>query len=74
MLGKRCVNCEIIEADGRGNSPDEDGFDESSRSLLDVIVEKNDKVCKCVNALIFLDYLCLVYIYIEATCMNCTRD
>ena len=44
VLGKRCVNCEIIEADGRGNAPDEDDFDESSRSLLDVIVEKNDKV------------------------------
>ena len=43
VLGKRCVNCEIIEADGRGNAPD-DNFDESSRSLLDVIVEKNDKV------------------------------
>ena len=67
VLGKRCVNCEIIEADGRGNPPDEDGFDESSRSLLDVIVEKNDKVCISVNALIFLDYLCLVYILIEAT-------
>ena len=23
VLGKRCVNCEIIEADGRGNAPDE---------------------------------------------------
>ena len=44
VLGKRRVNCEIIEADGKGNPPDEDGFDGSSQSLLDVIVEKSDKV------------------------------
>ena len=44
VLGKRRVNCEIIEADGKGNPPDEDDFDGSSQSLLDVIVEKSDKV------------------------------
>ena len=44
VLGRRRVNCEIIEADGKGNPPDEDDFDGSSQSLLDVIVEKNDKV------------------------------
>lgn len=44
MIGKRCVNCEVIEADGKGRQPDEDDFNESSRSLLDVIVERNDKV------------------------------
>ena len=41
---KRWVNCEIIEADMNGTPPDEDDFDGSSQSLLDVIVEKNDKV------------------------------
>ena len=46
VLGKRRgrVNCEIIEADMKGNPPDQDDFDESSQSLLDVIVEQNDKV------------------------------
>ena len=41
---KRRVNCEIIEADGKGVSPDEDSFEESGQSLLDVIVAQNDKV------------------------------
>ena len=46
VLGKRRgrVNCEIIEADKKGIPPDQDDFDESSQSLLDVIVEQNDKV------------------------------
>ena len=46
VLGKTRgrVNCEIIEADVKGTPPDEDDFDESSQSLLDVIVEQNDKV------------------------------
>ena len=47
VLGKRHgrVDCEILEADMKGNPPNVDGFDESSQSLLDVIVEQNDKVC-----------------------------
>ena len=46
MLGKTRgrVNCEIIEADEKGSAPDEDNFQESSQSLLDVIVAQNDKV------------------------------
>ena len=46
VLGKRHgrVDCEIIEADVNGNTPDEDAFDETSQSLLDVIAEQNDKV------------------------------
>ena len=46
VLGKTRgrVNCEIIEADGKGVSPDEDSFEESGQSLLDVIVAQNDKV------------------------------
>ena len=44
VLGKRRVNCEIIEADTKGIPPDQDDFDENSQSLLDVIVEQNDKV------------------------------
>ena len=44
VLGKTCVNCEIIEADMEGIPPDEDNFDEMSQGLLDVIVEQNDKV------------------------------
>ena len=41
---KRWVNCEIIEADDKGIPPKEARFKESGQSLLDVIVEKNDKV------------------------------
>ena len=44
VLGKRRINCEIIEADVKGIPPDQDDFDGSSQSLLDVIVEQNDKV------------------------------
>ena len=46
VLGKRrgYVNCEVLDADENGNPPDEDEFDESSPSLLDFIVETNDKV------------------------------
>ena len=46
VLGKTRgrVNCEIIEADEKGSAPDEDNFQESSQSLLDVIVAQNDKV------------------------------
>ena len=58
VLGKRRgrVNCEIIEADMKGASPDQDDFDENSPSLLDVIVEQNDKVLilKSVYALMCL--------------------
>ena len=46
VLGKRRgqVNCEIIDADSKGNLPGSAEFDESSQSLIDVIVELNDKV------------------------------
>ena len=46
VLGKGYgrINCEIIEADKKGTPPDQDNFNESSQSLLDVIVEQNDKV------------------------------
>ena len=65
VLGKRRgrVNCEIIEADMKGASPDEDDFDENSPSLLDVIVEQNDKVLilKSVYALMCLK-VCFAFI------------
>jgi len=46
VVGKRRghVFCEVIDADTNGIAPDEDGFDESTPSLLDVIVKANDKV------------------------------
>ena len=46
VLGKGYgrINCEIIEADNKGTPPDQGDFDESSQSLLDVIVKQNDKV------------------------------
>ena len=46
MVGKRRgqVFCEIIDADENGIPPDGDDFNESSPSLLDVIVKTNDKV------------------------------
>ena len=50
MVGKRhgLVMCEIIDADENGNSPYAEYFDSNSPSLLDVIVEKDDKVlCLC---------------------------
>ena len=43
VLGKRRVNCEIIEADAKGTPPDEDDFDENSQSLLDIVGAKNNK-------------------------------
>ena len=44
VLGKRRVNCEIIEADVKGTPPDEDDFDENSQSLLDIVGAENRKV------------------------------
>ena len=46
VLGKTrgYVNCEVLDADENGVSPDSDNFDESSPSLLDFIVETSDKV------------------------------
>ena len=46
VVGKRRghVFCEVIDADANGIEPDEDGFDESTPTLLDVIVKANDKV------------------------------
>ena len=54
VLGKRrgYVNCEVLDADENGVSPDCDNFDESSPSLLDFIVETNDKVCSLVSVYI----------------------
>ena len=43
MLGKT-VYCETIEADMKGVPPDDPKFDENCKTLLDVIVEKDDKV------------------------------
>ena len=53
VLGKRRVNCEIIEADREGNPPDEDDFDQNSQSLLDIIGSKSNKV------ICTLELLCL---------------
>ena len=46
VLGKRRghVLCDILDADQNGNPPDSDHFDESSPSILDVIVDTNNKV------------------------------
>ena len=46
VLGKTrgYVNCEVIDADQNGIPPNMDNFDESSPSLLDFIVNTNDKV------------------------------
>ena len=46
VLGKTrgYVNCEVLDADKNGITPDSDDFDESSSSLLDFIVETKDKV------------------------------
>ena len=38
------VICEILDADKNGIPPDHEDFKENSQSLLDVIVENNDKV------------------------------
>ena len=51
VLGRRRVNCEIIEADVKGIPPDKDGFHQNSQSLLDIIGSKSNKVimsyCAC---------------------------
>ena len=46
MLGKRRgqVLCDMLDADKDGNPPGSKEFDESSPSLLDVIVSTNNKV------------------------------
>lgn len=44
VLGKTCVNCEILEADVKGVPPDQSGYDEKSQSLLDIVVAGNDEV------------------------------
>ena len=46
VLGKRRgpVLCDILDADKNGNPPGSDHFDENSPSLLDVIVDTNNKV------------------------------
>ena len=44
VLGKRRVNCEVLEADMKGVPPDKIGYDEKSRSLLDIVVARNDEV------------------------------
>ena len=46
MLGKKRgqVLCDILDADKDGNPPHSEDYDESSPSLLDVIVSTNNKV------------------------------
>ena len=44
VLGRRRVNCEIMEADAKGYAPDDRNFDPNTSVLLDVIVKNNDKV------------------------------
>lgn len=46
VLGKRrgYINCEVLDADQNGITPNSEDFDENSPSLLDFIVETNDKV------------------------------
>ena len=46
MVGNRRgqVFCEVIDTDMNGVPPSNSDFDESSPSLLDVIVETDDKV------------------------------
>ena len=68
VLGNRCVNCEIIEADGKGNTPDQDDFDGSSQSLLDVIVENNNEVIP------HTEYIMLCIFIRTYVCMNYTCD
>ena len=46
VLGHRRVNCEIIDADEQGIPPDEHGFNAATSSLLDVIVETGNQVCR----------------------------
>ena len=54
VLGQSLVWCEIMEEDGKGHCPDQDGkFQAKDSSLLDVIVELDRKVlcvvCKLVD-------------------------
>ena len=45
VLGQSLVWCEIMEEDGKGHCPDQDGkFQAKDSSLLDVIVELDRKV------------------------------
>ena len=58
VVGKRRgqVFCEVIDTDINGVPPNNSAFDESSLSLLDVIVETGDKVLISVYV-----YKCLIY-------------
>lgn len=51
VLGKKCVNCEILEADAKGIPPDKYGYDEQSPSLLDIAVAENDEVLEWVDTM-----------------------
>ena len=44
VLGRRRVNCEIMEADANGYAPDDWRFDPNTSVLLDVIVKNNNEV------------------------------
>ena len=65
VLGKRrgLVLCDILDADKSGNPPDTETFDESSPSLLDVIVETNNKVCFMHVLVHFIYYLKNSHLY-----------
>ena len=59
VLGNRRVNCEVIEADEEGYSPDNAAFNAKTTSLLDTIVETNNKVRTCVRGYAVCGALCL---------------
>ena len=59
VLGNRRVNCEVIEADEEGHSPDNDDFNAKTTSLLDTIVETNNKVWTCARGYAVCGALCL---------------
>ena len=61
---KALVICEIIDADENGTPPNENGFDRTSQSLLDVIVETNNEVLIShvyyIHSNVFDDHPCIL--------------
>ena len=57
MVDKKHIFCEIIDADLTGVTPDDYHFDDHGQTVLDLIIESEDKVgilTPCICMLVYL--------------------